>query len=394
MRFDPRLDEVLMKALGGSPPTREEAYQLLNSTERDLPGLVYVASAIRDREKGKRISYSKKVLIPLSNLCRNHCGYCGFRKDPAEPAARIMSQDEALRIAELGDRSGCREALFILGERPESTHPEASRRLRRLGYSTMTDYLLDTCELILEKTKLLPHTNAGVLTREELERLRDVNASIGIMLENSSVRLCLEGGPHQNSPGKNPRLRLRMIEEAGRLKIPFTTGLLVGIGETPEERADSLLELKRLHDEYNHIQELIIQSFCPKPGTPMEGWPQPHLSEVMRTVAAARIIFQGRTNIQTPPNLVHQRYREVLAAGINDWGGISNITDDQVNPEEPWPRIEALEEITSGEGFELRMRLPVYPEYVKRIPGFLPGRLQDRILSMVDDEGYVKEDGL
>jgi FO synthase len=394
LQLDPGLDEVLTKALRGNPPTREEAYKLLNSTESDLQDLVSVASAIRDRVKGRRISYSKKVLIPLSNLCRNDCGYCGFRKDPADPAARIMRQDDALRIAEVGDRAGCREALFILGERPELTHPEAYRRLRRLGYSTMTDYLSDTCELILKRTRLLPHTNAGVLTREELKRLKDVNASIGLMLESSSIRLCLEGGPHQNSPGKNPDLRLRMIKEAGRLKIPFTTGLLIGIGETPEERADSLFELKRLHDEYNHIQELIIQSFCPKPGTPMKDRPEPHLSEVMRTVAVARMIFQGRTNIQTPPNLIHQRYREVLAAGINDWGGISSITDDQINPEEPWPRIEALEEITSGEGFQLRMRLPVYPEYVKMIPGFLPSRLQDRILSQVDDEGYVKEDGL
>ncbi|MEM3004209.1 MAG: 7,8-didemethyl-8-hydroxy-5-deazariboflavin synthase CofG [Candidatus Bathyarchaeia archaeon] len=381
-----------MKALRGDPPTRVEAYKLMNSTEKDLEDLVSVASAIRDREKGRRISYSKKVLIPLSNLCRNKCGYCGFRKDPAEPDAKIMSQDEALGIAELGERAGCREALFILGERPESTYPEVSRRLRRLGYSSMIEYLSDTCELILEKTRLLPHTNAGVLTREELESLKDVNASIGLMLESSSIKLCLEGGPHQNSPGKNPDLRLRTIEEAGRLKIPFTTGLLIGIGETPEERADSLLELKRLHDEYNHIQELIIQSFCPKPRTPMEDRPGPHLSELVRTVAVARMIFQGRTNIQTPPNLIHQKYREVLAAGINDWGGISSITDDEINPEEPWPRIEALEEVTSSEGFQLRMRLPVYPEYVKRIPGFLPRRLQERIHSQVDDEGYVKED--
>jgi 7,8-didemethyl-8-hydroxy-5-deazariboflavin synthase CofG subunit len=248
------------------------------------------------------------------------------------------------------------------------------------------------CEMIVDKTNLLPHSNPGILSREELASLKKVNASMGLMLENSSTRLCGEGEPHQYSPGKNPRLRLETIEEAGRLKIPFTTGLLIGIGENPEELVNSLFNLKRLHDRYNHIQELIIQNFRAQPQTPMENSAEPTMIDVMKTVAVARIIFQGRTNIQTPPNLVPGDYREILRAGINDWGGISNITNDLVNPQEPWPRIETLRNVTVEAGFQLKMRLPIYPEYIRRIPGYLPKTLEDKILRQVDDEGYVQEE--
>jgi len=392
LRLDSALDEILGRALAGKSPARKEAYALINTTGEHLQDLISVASAIRDKERGRRISYSKKVFIPLTNICRNDCGYCGFRKDPTEPAARIMRPDEVIRIAELGDKAGCREALFVLGEKPETTHPEALKQLRRLGYSTTTGYLRDMCEIVVSKTSLLPHSNPGILSKEELARLKDVNASMGLMLESSSMRLCCEGGPHENSPGKNPYLRLKTIEEAGELKIPFTTGILMGIGETPEERVDSLLELKRLHDRYNHIQELIIQNFCAKPDTPMENSPEPAFSDILKTVAVARMIFQGSTNIQSPSNLIRKHYPEILAAGINDWGGISSITDDLVNPQEPWPKIETLKEITATAGFQLRMRLPVYPEYIKHIPRFLPRSLEDKILSEVDDEGYVKEE--
>ena len=386
------LDEVLGKVLAGKPPAQEEAYALINTPDEHLQDLISVASAIRDKERGRRISYSKKVFIPLTNICRNDCGYCGFRKDPTEPAAGIMRPDDVIRIAELGDEAGCREALFVLGEKPEATHPEALKQLRRLGYSTTMDYLHGMCEIVASKTDLLPHSNPGILSKEELASLKDVNASMGLMLESSSMRLCYDGGPHENSPGKNPYLRLKTIEEAGELKIPFTTGILIGIGETPEERVDSLLDLKRLHERYNHIQELIIQNFCPKPNTPMENSPEPSLSDILKTVAVARMIFQGSTNIQAPPNLIREDYREILAAGINDWGGISNITDDLVNPQEPWPRIETLKEITAKAGFQSRMRLPVYPEYIKQIAGFLPRSLEEKILSEVDDEGYAKEE--
>lgn len=392
LRLDSALDEILGNAVSGKPPTQGEAYALINTGDEHLQDLISVASAIRDREKGRRISYSKKVFIPLTNICRNDCGYCSFRKDPTETAARIMRPDEVIRIAELGDMAGCREALFVLGEKPETTHPEALEQLRRLGYSTTTDYLRDMCEIVASKTNLLPHSNPGIISKHELARLKDVNASMGLMLENSSTRLTLEGGPHQNSPGKNPYLRLKTIEEAGELKIPFTTGILVGIGEAPEERVDSLFELRRLHDKYSHIQELIIQNFCAKPDTPMENSPEPTLNDMLRTVAVARMIFQGSTNIQSPPNLIREHYQEILDAGINDWGGISNITDDLVNPREPWPKIETLKKITAKAGFQLRMRLPVYPEYIKRIPGFLPRSLEKKILSEVDDEGYAKEE--
>jgi len=382
----------LDRALEGRPPTEREACTLINTEGKDLQAVMSVASTIRDREKGRRISYSKKVFIPLTNMCRNNCRYCVFRKDPTDPAAKIMLPDQIMELTRLGDNAGYREALFVLGERPESIHPKAKKQLQSLGYSTTIDYLLDMCEMIVDKTNLLPHSNPGILSREELASLKKVNASMGLMLENSSTRLCGEGEPHQYSPGKNPRLRLETIEEAGRLKIPFTTGLLIGIGENPEELVNSLFNLKRLHDRYNHIQELIIQNFRAQPQTPMENSAEPTMIDVMKTVAVARIIFQGRTNIQTPPNLVPGDYREILRAGINDWGGISNITNDLVNPQEPWPRIETLRNITVEAGFQLKMRLPIYPEYIRRIPGYLPKTLEDKILRQVDDEGYVQEE--
>jgi 7,8-didemethyl-8-hydroxy-5-deazariboflavin synthase CofG subunit len=387
---DPEIDGILNRALDGRPPTKDESCALINANLNDLQDVVQVASTIRDREKGLRISYSKKVFIPLTNMCRNRCGYCGFRKDPEHPEARIMSPEEILNLARKGDESRCKEALFVLGEAPEYEHPKARNYLQRLGYSTIIEYLRDMCEMVTSQTRLLPHSNPGVLSNEDLAILKDVNASMGLMLESSSKRLCNRGGAHEHSPGKNPEVRLRSIEVAGQLKIPFTTGILIGVGETLEERIDSLFDLKLLHDKYRHIQEIIIQNFKAQPQTPMELAPQPTMIDMVKTVAAARLIFQGKTNIQSPPNLLQGAYRDLLCAGINDWGGVSNLTKDLVNPEAPWPEIDTLRKVTNEAGFELILRLPVYPEYIVRMDGYLPSSLEEKIRSQVDSEGFAR----
>jgi 7,8-didemethyl-8-hydroxy-5-deazariboflavin synthase CofG subunit len=391
-RLNSEIGETLIRALEGKAPSKEEAYALINAGGKELDAVILAASIIRNREKGLRVSYSRKVFIPLTNMCRNRCGYCGFRKDPKNPSAKIMSPDEVLKLAKLGDEAGCKEALFMLGERPESVHPEAGTRLRQLGYLATVDYLRDMCQMVVDKTGLLPHSNPGILARMDLASLKDVNASMGLMLENSSQRLCNKGGPHEYSPGKNPESRLKTIEAAGELKIPFTTGILIGIGETLEERVDSLFELRQLHNRYRHLQELIIQNFQPQPLTPMEKVPETKITDTFRTVAVTRIIFQGETNIQSPPNLISEPYEPLLRAGINDWGGISNITRDFVNPQAPWPEIENLRKATAKAGFQLKMRLPVYPEYIVRIQGYLSRTLEERIRTQVDDEGYPREE--
>lgn len=389
-KHDPEINEILTRAIDGRPPTRNESYALINADLNDLQDLVQVASMIRDREKGLRISYSRKVFIPLTNMCRNRCGYCGFRKDPEHPEARIMSPEEILNLARKGDEAGCKEALFVLGENPEYEHPKARIHLQQLGYPTIIEYLRDMCEMVISKTRLLPHSNPGVVSNEDLAILRDVNASMGLMLESSSKRLSQRGGAHEHSPGKNPEVRLRSIEAAGQLKIPFTTGILIGIGETLEERIDSLFDLKLLHDKYRHIQEIIIQNFKPQPQTPMELVPQPGIVDMIKTVAATRLIFQGKTNIQSPPNLIPGAYEDLLRAGINDWGGVSNLTKDLVNPEAPWPEIDTLRKVTNEAGFELILRLPVYPEYILRLDGYLPNSLVEKIRSQVDSEGFAR----
>ncbi|HJX23341.1 MAG TPA: 7,8-didemethyl-8-hydroxy-5-deazariboflavin synthase CofG, partial [Candidatus Bathyarchaeia archaeon] len=256
----------------------------------------------------------------------------------------------------------------------------------------MVEYLRDMCELVLEKTGLLPHSNPGVLSKREVAELKDVNASMGLMLESASERLCEKGGPHEHSPGKSPKLRLATIKHAGQLRIPFTTGLLMWIGETVEERVDSLFAIKELHQEYGHVQEVIIQNFKAKPGTRMGKSPEPTSLDMRRTVAAARLIFGGETNIQAPPNLSPETYPSFLFAGANDLGGVSPVTRDFVNPEAPWPLIRDLRRRIVGQGFDLRERLPIYPEYVSGKPGFIHRSLKDRISALVDGDGYVKEE--
>jgi 7,8-didemethyl-8-hydroxy-5-deazariboflavin synthase CofG subunit len=361
------------------PLTREEA--LHQAAQAPLPDLLTAATELRAQGKKTVITYSKKVFIPLTTLCRDYCSYCTFRKDPGQPGAHFMTPDEVLALAERARQAGCKEALFSLGDQPEKSFPEAREFLRTQGYSRTLDYLAAMCELVLEKTGLLPHANPGVMDRAAIERLKNSNASVGLMLENVSPRLMRHGLPHANAPDKVPALRLRTIEEAGKLPIAFTTGILIGIGETMEERIDSLLAIRALHEKYGHIQEVIIQNFRAKPEIPMAHHPEPSLEDMLRTIAVARLILGPQMNIQAPPNLSYDDFPRLLEAGINDWGGISPITRDFINPEAAWPQIARLKEETEERGFVLLERLAIYPEFVGR-EEFLSPRVRDRIKAL------------
>lgn len=387
--LDDEIAETLRKVLEGKNLQRSDAYRLIKSEGEEAKAIMLMAGVVRDLSKGKRVSFSKKVFVPLTNMCRNRCGYCGFRKEPKHPEARLMAPSQVLKMARLGKKAGCKEVLFSLGEKPEEAYPEVRERLRRLGYNATVDYLRDICDAVL-KMGLFPHSNPGVLTKDELANLREVNLSMGLMLENVSERLLKKGGPHEFSPGKDPKLRLATMEHAGRLKIAFTTGLLIGIGETLDERVDSLFAIKELNDRYGHVQEVIIQGFKAKVGTPMEKYREPSAWEVALTVAIARLIFKGSVNVQTPPNLLPRFYRLLLFAGINDWGGVSPVTKDFINPNHPWPHLDELRRKTEESGFELRERLPMYPEYILSENGFVPEPLRDMVMSMIDQDGYVR----
>src|SRR4051812_23644942 len=315
-RHDPdtasRIALALARGAGGKGLSREDALLLLE--EAPLDALLFTASSLRDRLKGRIISYSKKVFIPLTHLCRDYCGYCTFRSDPVAGRAAYMTPDEVLAVAEAGKRAGCKEALFRLGDQPERTFPEAREALARLGFTRTLDYLAAMTTLVLDKTGLLPHANPGVMAAGDLATLRESNVSLGMMLESTSPRLRHKGAAHWRAPDKAPALRLRTIEEAGRQNIAFTTGILIGIGETEEERVDSLLAIRRLHERYGHIQEVLIQPFRAKIGTRMAGGSEPSLTDLQRTIAIARLML-GDMNVQSPPNLVAEDYPELLAAG-------------------------------------------------------------------------------
>jgi 7,8-didemethyl-8-hydroxy-5-deazariboflavin synthase CofG subunit len=361
--------------------TREEA--LHQAAQAPLAELLRAATELRAQGKGKVITFSKKVFIPLTTLCRDYCSYCTFRKDPGQPGAHFMTPEEVLALAERGRQAGCKEALFSLGDQPEKIFPEAREFLRVQGYSRTLDYLAAMCELVLEKTGLLPHANPGVMDRAALVRLKDSNASVGLMLENVSPRLMCDGLPHAKAPDKVPALRLRIIEEAGKLSIAFTTGILIGIGETMEERVDSLLAIRALHEKYGHIQEVIIQNFRAKPEIPMAHYPEPSLEDMLRTIALARLILGPQMNIQAPPNLSYDDFPRLLEAGINDWGGISPVTKDFINPEAAWPQIARLQAETESRGFILRERLALYPEFLPQENFLSPGvRAKARLFSL------------
>jgi 7,8-didemethyl-8-hydroxy-5-deazariboflavin synthase CofG subunit len=382
-----RVDHALGRGAAGAGITREDALILAETC--DLDSLLQAASAARARFHGRVISFSKKVFIPLTRLCRDYCGYCTFRRDPGEEGGRYLTPEEVLAVAEAGQRAGCKEALFSLGDQPERLFPEAAEELRQLGYSRTLEYLAAMTELVLERTGLLPHANPGLMGREDLERLKESNASMGLMLENSSPRLLRKGEAHWNAPDKVPVLRLRTMEEAGELRIAFTTGILIGIGETIEERIDSLLAIRSLHERYGHIQEVIVQNFRAKPGTRFAEMPEPSNEEMLRTLALARLILGGEMNLQAPPNLSYQDFPRLLEAGINDWGGISPVTMDFINPEAAWPAIQLLREKTTERGFELRERLAIYPEFAAQ-SDFLHPSVRPHVGRLRDEEGYAR----
>src|SRR5579872_2825173 len=347
----------------GEPISRDAALRLICCQDSELPELLSAARAAKERFKPGVLTYSRKVFIPLTNLCRDYCGYCIFRRDPAQPGAHTMTPDEVLEVVRAGEKLGCTEALFSLGDKPELAFPEMRETLSALGYKSTLHYLEAMCDLVLRETTLLPHPNPGLLSAEWVNRLAAVSPSMGIMLESTSTSLLLSGAAHDNAPDKIPSRRLRTIAEAGKQNVPFTTGILIGIGETPDDRIDSLLAIRNLHQLYGHIQEVIIQNFRVKPGIPMQGWSEPTEGEMLRTIAVARLLMP-EINIQAPPNLSAPDYENLLDAGLNDWGGVSPLTPDYINPERPWPHLDQLRQRTEAKGFTLRQRLPVYPEFV------------------------------
>jgi len=358
-----------------------------------LPELLAQAAALRDQSHGAVVSYSPNVFIPLTRLCRDVCHYCTFAKSPSRLDKLYLEPEDVLAIARAGASAGCHEALFTLGDKPELRWPQARAWLDARGYASTIAYLAAMCELVLKETGLLPHVNCGTATRAELEQLRCVSASQGLMLETVSERLCGKGQVHHGSPDKLPAARLETIRLAGELAIPYTSGILIGIGETREERVDSLLALKALHDRYGHLQELIIQNLKVKDDTKLAGAPEPDLSDLQWTVAAARIVFGPAMNIQAPPNLNQGGLPQLLAAGASDWGGVSPVTIDHVNPECPWPELEALRSATEAEGKVLVPRLAVYPAYAMEPRRWLAAPLRAPVLRLSDGQGFAREDG-
>ena len=361
---------------------------LFNSHELD--DLMQKAKEVRGDDK-KVITYSKKVFIPLTELCRDVCHYCTFAKAPKKLDAPYLEPDQVLAIAEQGKEQFVKEALFTLGEKPEMRYQVAKDYLQKLGFETTIEYLGSMSKLVYEETGLLPHLNPGNMTLLEMEKLREYSVSMGIMLESSSDRLCGKGGPHFGSPDKQPATRLQTMKNAGKLRIPITTGILIGIGETIEERIQSLLDIKNLHKEYGHIQEVIIQNFIPKENTRMKKHSPASKEDLLWTLSAARIIFGKDMNIQCPPNLNSDYLDQILDCGINDWGGVSPITIDHVNPESPWPQIEQLEKITNNKGMELVERLAIYPEYIED-QSWYDKNLHSGILELSDSSRYGRHD--
>lgn len=375
-----------------TPISREEACRWIHASDAELPELLSTAREVRDRFKPGVITYSRKVFIPLTNLCRDYCGYCTFRHDPGQPDAHTMTPEEVLAVAHAGEKLGCTEALFSLGDKPELIFPEMREKLRHLGFRSTLQYLEAMCELVLRETFLLPHPNPGLMSAEWIARLAAVSPSMGLMLETTNETLLARGAAHDNAPDKHPEMRLRVIEAAGKQGVPFTTGILIGIGELIEDRVDSLLAIRELHESYGHIQEVIIQNFRVKPGIPMRDSPEPSRGEMLRTIAVARLLMPNM-NIQAPPNLSDPDYEELLDAGINDWGGISPLTVDFINPERPWPHVGELKRRTNAKGFELRQRLPVYPEFASKVLDNRAGAispLRSKLAEVSDSLGYAR----
>jgi 7,8-didemethyl-8-hydroxy-5-deazariboflavin synthase CofG subunit len=369
---------------------RDSATRLAVSLDdRDvLEAILESASASKLRGKGNVVTVSRNIFIPLTNLCRNRCGYCTFARQPDDPTAHSFELDEVAEAVRGGVQTGCIEALLCLGDKPEIAYGSHREWLLQRNWQSTTDHLVESCRVAFEGG-MLPHTNAGILTREEMQRLRPYNASMGLMLETTSQRLRGKGMPHFWAPDKDPEVRLRMHEEAGELRIPFTSGLLMGIGETAEERVDTLFAIRDLQRRFGHIQELIVQPFHPKPDTRMHDVTALPDDEVVGWVALSRLIFGSAMNIQAPPNLAPEVLERLLRSGLNDWGGVSPVTVDFINPEAPWPELIELRERTEAAGQELRERLPVYPEYILEGGDWFEPEMAEALTRFADDEGYA-----
>ena len=358
--------------------------------DRPLEDLCAVARALRDEGHGRLVTYSPKVFIPLTKLCRDVCHYCTFAQPPRRGERAYVTLDKVLGIARAGAAAGCREALFTLGDKPELRYSAAREELAALGCEMTLDYLHRAAAAVLEETGLLPHLNPGVMTREDVRRLRGVSASMGLMLETASERLSARGGPHFGSPDKAPRLRLDTIAAAGEERVPFTSGILIGIGETRSERLEGLRAIRGLSERHGHVQEVIVQNFRAKPGTRMAAAPEPTLEELLWTIAVARILLGPSAHVQAPPNLSFDDFPRLLDAGIDDWGGVSPVTIDHVNPEAPWPELERLRAATESRGLELAPRLPVYPEWISG--RWLDPQVMPAVLRASDSLGLARED--
>jgi FO synthase len=388
--IDPGLRRALRRAADGRTLDATEAAILLTARGAALDELLAIAGTVRDAglvAAGRPgiVTYSKKVFIPLTRLCRDRCHYCTFATVPHRLPAAFLERDEVLAIARAGAAQGCKEALFTLGDRPEDRWPVAAAWLAERGYQSTVDYVRACAIAVLEETGLLPHLNPGVLSWADLQRLKPVAPSMGMMLETTATRLWSEpGGAHYGSPDKEPAVRLRVLEDAGRVNVPFTTGILIGIGENLDERADSLFAIRRIAREYGHIQEVIVQNFRAKPDTAMRAMPDAELHDLAATIAVARLVLGPKARIQAPPNLIEGEYDLLLRAGIDDWGGVSPVTPDHVNPERPWPQIDELAERSAAAGFTLRERLTIYPEYVRRGVPWLDPRLAAHVAALAD----------
>jgi len=383
---DSKVRRLLAMSDSGQRISREDALLLMQSA--GTPALLEAASSLRNRSKGRIVSYSRKAFIPLTTLCRDRCGYCTFRRDPGDPGGEYMTPEQVLAAAERARAAGCKELLFSLGDQPEVAFPEAREFLRSQGFERSLEYLTAMCRLALEASGLLPHANPGLMSEADLCAVKPFNASMGLMLENISPRLLHRDQAHWQAPDKAPRLRMRTLEDAGKLRVAFTTGILIGIGETREERIDSLLAIREVHDRYGHIQEVIVQNFRAKPETRMAQWPHAEMEDMLRTLAMARLILGGEMNVQAPPNLSSPNYVRLLDGGINDWGGISPVTPDFINPEAAWPHIQTLGERTAEVGFELRERLAIYPDFIRR-DGFLDLNMRPYVDRLAGEDGYA-----
>ncbi|MEK6966289.1 MAG: 7,8-didemethyl-8-hydroxy-5-deazariboflavin synthase subunit CofG [Thermoproteota archaeon] len=378
--------EILNHVLEGKKITIEDAKEIFNISKHNPTELFNTAQILRNNNKKNIVTFSKKAFFNVVNLCRDICSYCTYKAEPGESKLSMMNKDDVLQLAQIAKKYRCVEALFVTGERPEERYDDARKWLKNNGFFNTAEYLVYCSEIALENG-LFPHTNAGNLTKEEMKELRKTNPSMGLMLENSSERLAEKNMPHHFAPSKKPDARLHVLENAGELGIPMTTGILVGIGETENEIIESIFAIKKIHERFGNIQEVILQNFQPKDDTIMSDFPPVDENYFKRIVALTRVIMPDM-NIQIPPNLSPMSYQSFLSVGINDWGGISPLTPDYVNPEFLWPRIQNVEENCQKEGFELKARFPVYPEFFS----FVDSKIRDKMSEIQDGEGFVKRE--